>query len=60
MIKIRLQGTKFDLKQIITVLERNKSLKLENQSEFIPNKGTKKYYRYYAEIFWKEDQDERG
>lgn len=55
MIKLRIQGTKIDLKRFIKVLERNKSLRLENQSELIPNKGTKKYYRYYTEIFWKED-----
>ncbi|MBQ0043009.1 MAG: hypothetical protein KBS85_06835 [Lachnospiraceae bacterium] len=59
MVKLRIQGTKIELKKFLKVLARNKLLTLENESEFIPNKGTEKYYRYYAEVFFADSKLER-
>lgn len=51
MIKIRMQGTTKDLKWFKKVLERNKKLEIKSMSEPMPNKGTKKYFRVYADLY---------
>lgn len=50
MLKIRLQGTKNDIKWFQKILERNPKVELLGFSDFYANKGTKKYYRVYAEV----------
>ncbi|MDD3142207.1 MAG: hypothetical protein PHX08_25030 [Lachnospiraceae bacterium] len=50
MIKIRLQGTKEDIKWFKDFLEKHKSVKVLQFSEIFANKGTNKYFRTYAEI----------
>jgi hypothetical protein len=50
MIKVRIQGTTNDIKWFKKVIERNKKIKISSISEPLPNKGTKKYFRMYADI----------
>ena len=50
MLKIRLQGTTNDIKWFRKILERDKRIELLSISETFPNKGTKKYFRVYAEV----------
>ena len=50
MLKIRLQGTTNDIKWFRKILERNRKVKLLSFSEPHANKGTKKYFRVYAEV----------
>ena len=50
MLKIRLMGTKNDIKWFSKVLERSKKIKVLQISDMYNNKGTNKYYRTYAEI----------
>ena len=50
MLKIRLMGTKNDIKWFRRILERNKKVKVLQISELYTNKGTNKYYRVYAEV----------
>lgn len=56
-LKLRMQGTKKDLKWFRRVLERSKKVKLLDISEPFANKGTNKYYRVYAEVERKEADD---
>ncbi|MGL5437717.1 MAG: hypothetical protein ACRDBO_20430 [Lachnospiraceae bacterium] len=50
MLKIRLQGTTRDIKWFQKILERDKRIKVLEISEPFVNKGTKKYFRVYAEV----------
>lgn len=50
MLKIRLQGTTNDIKWFKKILERNKKIELLQFSEPYANKGTRKYFRVYAEV----------
>lgn len=50
MVKIRLQGTTNDLKRMKRIIERSKKVSVLSLSEVFPNKGTKKYFRQYADI----------
>lgn len=50
MLKIRLQGTTNDIKWFKKILERDKRIALLEISQPFPNKGTKKYFRVYAEV----------
>lgn len=58
MVKIRLQGTKDDLKHVRRMIERNRFLEVVSISESFPNKGNKpfpdmapqKYYRMYLDV----------
>jgi len=50
MLKIRLQGTKNDIKWFKKILEQHPKIDMEEFSDCFPNKGTNKYYRVYAEI----------
>lgn len=49
MLKIRLQGTTNDIKWFKNIGERQRIALLEISQPF-PNKGTKKYFRVYAEV----------
>ena len=48
MLKIRLQGTKNDIRWFIRLLQRDKRLDLENVSTFFNNAGTERYKRVYG------------
>ena len=50
MLKIRLMGTKNDIKWFSRILERNKKVDGLQISEPYANKGTNRYYRVYAEV----------
>lgn len=50
MLKIRLQGTKQDIRWFSKILDRSKLIKVLQISDLFENKGTAKYYRVYAEI----------
>lgn len=50
MLKIRLQGTTNDIKWFRKILERDKRIEVLQFSESFANKGTKKYFRVYAEV----------
>lgn len=50
MLKIRLQGTKQDIRWFSKILGRNKLIKVLQLSELFENKSTTKYYRAFAEI----------
>ena len=49
MLKIRLMGTKNDIKWFRKILERNPKVEVTNFSEMFSNKGTK-FYRVYVEV----------
>lgn len=53
MLKIRLQGTKNDIRWFLKILDREKKLEVANTSTFFSNKGTNKYKRVYSEIYRK-------
>jgi len=50
MLKIRMQGTAKDLKWFRKLLEGNKELRVMRVSEAFANKGTKNFFRMYAEV----------
>jgi len=50
MLKIRLMGTRNDIKWFKKVLEREKNVRILQVSDPFTNKGTNKYYRVYVEI----------
>ena len=51
MLKVRLQGTKNDIRLFLKLLERDKRLEVKNTSDLFNNKGTEKYKRLYTEIY---------
>lgn len=50
MLKVRLMGTKNDIKWFGKILQRNPKIKVTEFSDLYPNKGTKKFYRAYVEV----------
>ncbi|MCQ2969650.1 MAG: hypothetical protein MJ191_06000 [Clostridium sp.] len=58
MIKIRIQGTKNDMKSFIKWLRRATNMlpkyEIKNESEFYKNSDTDKYSRWYANIYKNE------
>lgn len=50
MIKVRVQGTKREIRWFLKLMERDKRFRLENTSTFFNNKGTDKYKRLYTEV----------
>ena len=50
MLKVRLMGTKNDIKWFGKILQRNPKVEVTEFSEMYPNKGTKKFYRAYVEV----------
>ena len=50
MLKIRLMGTKNDIKWFQKILYRQPKVIVTEFSELYQNKGTNKYYRAYAEV----------
>jgi hypothetical protein len=54
MLKVRLQGTKKDIKWFEKCLEQSKGIEVLEVSEPYANKGTTKYFRVYVEVDKKE------
>lgn len=50
MLKIRMQGTRKDIRWFQRLLEKHSELRVLQSSEIYSNKGTDKYFRSYAEI----------
>ena len=50
MLKIRMQGTIRDLKWFKRLLEQHKEINVTQVSEAFANKGTRKFFRMYAEV----------
>ncbi len=50
MLKIRLMGTKNDIKWFGKLLKRQSRLTVTEFSELYRNKGTNRYYRAYVEV----------
>ena len=50
MIKLRLQGTKNEIRWFIRLLQREPRVDLENTSTFYNNKGTERFKRLYTEV----------
>lgn len=50
MLKIRLMGTKNDIKWFGKILQKNPKIEVLEFSDYYPNKGTKKFHRVYVEI----------
>ena len=50
MLKVRVMGTKNDIKWFEKILKRQSKITVMDFSELYQNKGTNKYYRAYAEI----------
>lgn len=50
MLKVRLMGTKNDIKWFQRLLLRNPKVEVMEFSDHYENKGTKRFYRVYAEV----------
>ena len=50
MLKIRLMGTKSDIAWFQKILSSNNKIEVLEISDFYSNKGTKNYYRAYAQV----------
>lgn len=50
MLKIRLMGTKNDIKWFEKILRRNSKVEVADFSELYANKGTNRFYRVYVEV----------
>ena len=50
MLKIRLMGTKSDIAWFQKILSSNNKIEVMEISELYSNKGTKNYYRAYAQV----------
>lgn len=54
MLKIRMQGMTSDIEWFQKILEEDKRIRVLGISEPFANKGTNKYFRFYAEVNKKE------
>ncbi len=50
MLKIRLMGTKNDIKWFERILQRQSKVAVTEVSEMYQNKGTNRFYRAYVEV----------
>ena len=50
MLKIRLMGTKNDIKWFERILRRQPKVAVMEVSDMYPNKGTNRFYRAYVEV----------
>ena len=58
MLKIRLQGTVRDIRWFKRLLEKHPEIRVIQVSEIFSNKGTNRYFRFYAAID-RIEKDER-
>lgn len=59
MLKVRVQGTKNDIRWFIRLLEREPRMVLENTSTFFRNKGTNKYKHIYTQVYRSSEKKEQ-
>lgn len=50
MLKVRLMGTKNDIKWFEKILERDNRMNVLQISDSYANKGTNRHYRVYVEV----------
>ena len=50
MLKVRLMGTKNDIKWCGKIEQRNPKIEVTVDSDLYPNKGTTKFHRAYVEV----------
>ena len=50
MLKIRLMGTKNDIKWFKKILERHPKVEVTEFSDYFSNIGTYRFYRVYVEV----------
>ena len=50
MLKIRLMGTRDDIKWFEKILKRQRKVVVTDFSELYRNKGTNRFYRAYVEV----------
>lgn len=50
MLKVRLMGTKNDITWFQKIMQKHPKIEVIEVSELYSNKGTRKYYRAYAEV----------
>lgn len=50
MLKVRLMGTKNDIKWFGRILQRTRKVEVTEFSALYPNKGTNRFYRAYVEV----------
>ncbi|MDO4491650.1 MAG: hypothetical protein Q4B85_11345 [Lachnospiraceae bacterium] len=50
MLKVRLMGTKNDIKWFEKILQRHPKIEVIEFSDLYSNKGTKKFHRAYVEV----------
>ena len=58
MIKVRIQGTKMELKSFLKYLKRSTKWQIENQSDFLINEGTTKNYRVFLDLIRDREKKE--
>ena len=50
MLKVRLMGTKNDIKWFGKILQKTRKMEVTEFSALYPNKGTNRFYRAYVEV----------
>ena len=58
MVKVRIQGTKIELKSFLKYLKRSTKWQIENQSDFLINEGTTKNYRVFLDLIRDREKKE--
>lgn len=53
MVKVRLQGTEYEVRCFLDILQEVKFVEISNTSDFFKNKGTDRYKRLYTEAYIK-------
>ncbi len=59
MLKLRVMGTKNEIRWFIRLLQRDSRVGLENTSTFFSNKGTDRYKRLYTQVNRVSDKKEQ-
>lgn len=50
MLKIRIMGTAYELKDYLDHMEKDRKYQILSRSEPLKNKGTKKYFRIFTDV----------
>lgn len=56
MIKLRVEATNEDIDWVLKMLETNKKVKIQSNSESLDIKGTKRYKRMYIDLIRSENE----
>lgn len=61
MLKLRLQGESSEIRRFLKCLRRSKLYVLENESDILSNRNSRRFKRYYCEItlLSKRDREEK-